>query len=236
MELDLDQKKDFMNYWGECPLVNREGEFCVITAVEKQPKNVFTWYGYRYEHDPNSYMGLNSAYKIKTNKIQGTDLEVFEPIFIEPGFYQTNILKATYICKRPERSTIKGITHLNTEFLGIPFLKKKDVKISFIKKEYNIHDIFCIWKKLPHHFKTEEENYEQAFKRYESEDGFSTRETSCALSRNVALANTDYDVPLVFYKTTPVGHLFENVIYLAQDKRISKETLEEETGLKIELY
>jgi len=224
MELDRDQKAEFANYWGKSLLIHK-GNLVFVGDVHR---------------DAGRYKGIGYEYKIVDKKdalgqvgvvkesLVVDDLEALELYSPETGYYQLTKHEAFWINKKPERSMRKGMCSENTEVLGMGKFTEKDSIISYYARSFSFNDFARIY-----HNALPAPTIAEWMKMNEESD---LTRSSLALSRNVALLATDFHVPIVMYMLNPVGYYAEDAIFLCNNKVCSKELIEEETKLTVNLY
>lgn len=232
MKLDDLQKDEFTAYWGRCPMVLNK-EICHVESVERQSKGKYKVLYYRYFVDPTRFSPDGNVMVQTEGKVM-TDLEQFEPYFVEAGFYQINSQHAAWINRRPERGRRKGMHSENTDFIGIHHINDKAKEVMTYRDQFDIKTLTRIYHgrqlKIPYDGMSLDECILRNNALYDKQ-GY-----SIALSKNVGLVSSTHEIPIVFYKMNPVGYYMDGKILLQRKKIVSTDVIKEETGLPIEIY
>lgn len=231
MILDEDQKADFVSYYGNCPLIDKDGNVVTVEAVEKRDKTWY-WSGYKYYRDPADQENISAVPRIRHSRIHGNNLEQFEPMFIEPGYYQLNPSCVYWFSKRTDRNMVRGLNRQNSEFLTVNHISDKMKSVVLTRSEFDVRSFVRIKDKLLKSFVNPEESVQDAINRVSS----IYPKYSLGLSKNVALVSTTCGIPAVFYKLVPAGYFLNGKIYISQKKDISKEMIQEECNFETEVY
>lgn len=230
MKLDKLQKEQFMSYWGRCPLIDTtDNKMVTVEDVRVKNKNIV---GIGYKWHISDVCGSDGVYPVAEQNYQINDLELLEPYFIDSGYYQLYNDTAYWVTRKTDRSIIKGMARTNTEIKYINRIHDKNRPILYGRKDLFIPDIVRIYEKKLYNWKSGPEVPERIHKFFME----SRQNESICLSNNICLVASDFDVPVVFYKSIPVGYFFDKTIYIAKSREVSKETFLEESGLNVEVY
>lgn len=237
MELDEQQKQEFMSYWGGCPLKDTRNDLIVtvdgIDGLGTKDQAIFgsSWEPIK-SSDGTPKFDTQGNVKLVTNSWTCPKFEQLQPVFIEPGYYPCYPGQAYWITRKPERGMMKGIARSNTSFIGIRAFQEKLKEANIYTAEFDFRSIVRFYYgflKYP-----DSSGIDHKIAKFLSDGG---RDYSFAISKNVALVqHKDYDIPVVMYKLTPVGYYIDNKVLLSKKKDISKETIEEEAKLCVEIY
>jgi hypothetical protein len=213
-----------------------KGKLCYPEAVERLSKDKFRLSYHYYFMDPDERVEAGTGLpRVGVVAEVTSDIEEFEPYFPDSQFYQLTNTVAYWLSRKSERSRRKGMNLENSEFLYIGHIMDKVRETNLFRAEFLAKDVARIfYNKLPKVI-GEDQSVEEVLAKLHTKvpahSGF-----SLALSKNIALVSSDFEIPVVFYKLAPVGYFMDNKVLIKQKNMSSIETIQEETNLRVETY
>lgn len=234
MNLDRYQKQDFIHYWGNCPMKLPNGKLGFFNKAEQPVTGEFQVIGsvYYCSNEKGSSGELLIDAEKKVCKVSD-----IEPYYIPSGYYQLRPYRSYWISRKPERSMRKGASKDTIEAYTFAQVSGRSKELKLIPSSRGIEtfDICRIY------FGTINRAWSRGDDVKKLEDlmddlSNKDKDASLAISQNVTLVSSALDIPVVLYKLNPIGYLSDQKIHLTSKKIPSKELIEEETGIKVQIY